>query len=42
MTKPTEDFADNFANIILKRVDRNGTENYRNKIDFINKILRND
>lgn len=39
MSKPTEDFSDNFANIILGRVDPNGTENYRNKIKFIRDLI---
>lgn len=39
MSKPTEDFADNFADIILGRVNPNGTENYRNKIEFIENLI---
>ena len=39
MSEPIEDFADNFANIILGRVNPNGTENYRKKIEFIENII---
>ena len=42
MKNEAEDFADNFASIILNRVNRNGTENYRKKIDFINELLQDD